>query len=220
MRIPSINTLYCARAVKNAGARFFLTAFDTMDWRDQPAMFGTMACVAVLLLATACSPAHNWRDVRHEGVPLQALLPCKPERAERDIPLLGVTQPHLRLQMMSCDVGVTTFALAAVQLPSPATGQAMQEALVQWRLATWSSLKQTPSADGKPPAGWRNVPCRVAGASWSDCWEGPGVGHTGRPLGAQVRWLSRGPWLVQAAAYGEALDKAAIDTYFESLKYE
>ena len=38
--------------------------------------------LSVLCLAlAACSPSHNWRLSRLDGVPVQALMPCKPERA-------------------------------------------------------------------------------------------------------------------------------------------
>ncbi len=181
---------------------------------------GTAACLAALLAMTGCSPAYNWRDARHEGVPLQALLPCKPERAERDIPMLGPEHPPFRLMMMSCDAAGATFALGAVQLPQPVTARVVQTALSQWRLATWASLKQAPAAEGRPPEGWRHTPCQAPGASQSDCWEGAGVDHAGRPLDAQVRWLVKGPWLVQAGVYGKALPKSAADTYFESLRFE
>lgn len=189
-----------------------------MNCRAAPAAFGALLCLAALL--AGCSPAFNWRDARPEGVPLRALMPCKPERADREVPLLGPGQPAVRLQMMSCEVGDTTFALGAVQLPKPLDGQDAHLAVKQWRAASWASLKQAPESADLPPKGWQRMPCEMAGAFMSECWTGPGVNHLGRPLVAQVRWLAKGPWLVQAGVYGEALPKTALDMYFESLRFD
>lgn len=187
-----------------------------MDCRFVPAALGGLLCLTAVLVG--CSPAYNWRDARPDGVPLRALLPCKPERADREVPLLGPGKPAVRLNMMSCDVGETTFALGVVQLPQD--GQDAHLALRQWRSASWASLKQAPKKDDLPPDGWQRTPCEIAGASISECWAGPGLNHMGRPLVAQVKWLAKGPWLVQVGVYGEALPKAAQDMYFESLRFD
>ena len=56
-----------------------------------------------------CSPALNWRDVRLDQTPLQALFPCKPERAAREVTL---GDQVLTLNLLACDVGDVKFALA------------------------------------------------------------------------------------------------------------
>lgn len=171
-------------------------------------------------LTIACSPAYNWRDVRHEGAPLRALMPCKPERAERDVPLLGPGVPPSHLQMMSCDAGGNTFVLAVVRLPDALAEDAASQALRQWRQASWSSLRQAVPAEGGAPQGWAATPCQVAGASTAECWSGPGLNHQGEPLTAQIRWAVRHGWMLQAAIYGRAVPAAVPGTFFDALGFE
>lgn len=172
---------------------------------------GAVLAVAMLWLA-ACSPTHNWREVRHEGTPVLALLPCKPERAERDVPLLGPDQPLARLQMMSCDVQGRTYVLAALALPA---AQPAGEALARWRQAAWTSLRQTVPAQASAPPGWTQVPTPATAAQH---WSGPAVDHRGQALQAEVLWLAAPGWLAQAAVYAPQVDADARQTFFESVR--
>jgi hypothetical protein len=156
-----------------------------------------------LAVLGACSPALNWREVRADGTPVQMLLPCKPERAIRAVPLLGLDVPPLDLHMLSCETGGATYAVAAARLPddSPPTAD---RAVQAWRLAAWASLKQAPAAPGGAPLGWEQaVGPAGPGAPLSRIqgWQGPGVAHDGQPLHARLWWGRQGPWLLQAAAY-------------------
>lgn len=172
---------------------------------------GAVLAVAMLWLA-ACSPTHNWREVRHEGTPVLALLPCKPDRAEREVPLLGPDQPLARLQMMSCDVQGRTYVLAALALP---VAQPAGEALARWRQAAWTSLRQTVPAQASAPPGWTQVP---TSASAAQHWRGPAVDHRGQALQAEVLWLAAPGWLAQAAVYAPRVDADARQTFFESVR--
>ena len=42
-------------------------------------------CVAI----AACSTELNWREARFDDAPLVALLPCKPDKGARELPLAG-----------------------------------------------------------------------------------------------------------------------------------
>ncbi len=174
---------------------------------------GGLAVAAVLWLA-ACSPTHNWREVRHEGSPVQALLPCKPERADREVPLLGPDQPPVRLQMMSCDVQGRTYVLAALAVPA---AQPADQALARWRQAAWASLRQTVPAQASAPPGWTQV-LPPAQAPADQHWRGPAVDHRGQALQAEVLWLTGPGWLVQAAVYAPQVDAEARQTFFESVR--
>ena len=68
--------------------------------------------VALLSLA-ACSPTFNWREVRPEGTRLNLLLPCKPDKAQKVVPLGGRATS---LSMLGCDAGDATFAVAVYYL--------------------------------------------------------------------------------------------------------
>ncbi len=58
-----------------------------------------------------CTPAFNWRDVAFEGLPVAALLPCKPERAARAVPLAGAPR---QMVMAGCKAGGAMFTVAVV----------------------------------------------------------------------------------------------------------
>ncbi len=171
-------------------------------WGTRRSWFFPLAWVGLVALV-ACSPALNWREVRADGAPVQVLLPCKPERAIRAVPLLGLDAPPLDLHMLSCEAGTATYAVAAARLPddSPPTAD---RAVRAWRMAAWASLKQAPAAGGEVPSGWAQVPVvSDPGAALQRIqhWQGPGLAHNGQALQARVLWLRQGPWLLQAAAY-------------------
>ena len=197
--------------------------------------------VLALGLSAGCSPSHNWRQVRPEGAPLVALMPCKPERAEREVSLLGPGQPVVRLQMMSCEVQGRTYAVAALALPP---GLAADVAAQAWLRATWASLKQVPAPGSTVPAGWAAhwppppgggdsppaFPADVPGATvlgspvparWPGLvqhWHGPGVDHRGRLLRADVAWWAAPGWMAQAAVYAAQPDAETVQTMFESVR--
>lgn len=176
-------------------------------------------CVIGLGVA-GCSPTHNWRNVQPDGTPLQALMPCKPEQAERTVPLLGPGQPGVTLHMLGCEVGASTFALAAVALPAADKGTpALAEAaLTAWSRATWASLRQAvPDGQASPP-GWVVQAAAVPGAERAQRWGGPALDHRGQALRAEVLWAAGRGWLVQAAMYGPAPEALVQETFFESVR--
>jgi hypothetical protein len=69
--------------------------------------------LGLALTAWACTPAFNWREVAFDGLPVVALLPCKPDRGERSVPLAGVPRQML---MAGCKAGEAMFTVAVVRL--------------------------------------------------------------------------------------------------------
>ena len=63
----------------------------------------------------SCSPALNWREVRHASAPMRVLMPCKPDVAERSIALREQTTV---LHMQACSAQGKDFSFAALSLPS------------------------------------------------------------------------------------------------------
>ena len=90
-----------------------------MDRRNFSSARRTL-CFAAVCLA-ACSPTFNWRDVPLAPAELTALLPCKPDRASRSVPLGGET---LQIEMAGCEAGNATFAVAHARAASPAQAEA------------------------------------------------------------------------------------------------
>lgn len=177
------------------------------------------ACfLALLALQIACTPALNWRDVRFEGAmpasqasQLNAVLPCKPDRATREQTVGG---QKVQLSMMGCKAAGATFTVSRMVLTTPA---AAPQVLAAWQAA---SLGQAPGAVVT------TQPIKILGAS---AWpvavraqipsSGPAVKSAG-----QIAWFAQtaGTELVlyQAAIYGAetgAVSAEASSTFFDSL---
>ena len=83
----------------------------------------------------ACNPTFNWREVRADSSALVALLPCKPDRGTRTVPLAG--RPT-ELQMVGCESGGATFALAKADVADAAQAGST---LAQWRVITLANAR-------------------------------------------------------------------------------
>ena len=162
------------------------------------------ALVCFLGALAACSPTFNWRDLRPEGAPLQALMPCKPETATRAVPMLG--QPT-DLHMYSCETGGLTFALAWAEIGDAAR---VGEALAQWQAASLAAIKVAPDqATAWGPS--------IAGASLAQGVNAQGSNHQGQAWLTQAAYFAQGSKVYQAAIYGPKIPSEAQATFFEGL---
>ena len=167
--------------------------------------------VWVITLATgllACSPSLNWRTVSVEQ--LAALLPCKPDQAERQVELAGTQHS---LAMWGCEAGGALFAVSHLRVKTPATPQQLISA---WQLA---ALRNMPGAtpqvlDFKAPAmtGQAALPSAMVRAS--------GQRADGQAVHAQLAWFSRGEDVYHLAVYAPRLSPAMTDTFFTELHWE
>jgi len=162
-----------------------------------------------------CSPSHNWRSVGFEGAPVQALMPCKPDRVDREVPLLGPDRPTVTLRMLSCDVGPRTFAVSAVQVPEGESAKAVQE---HWQRAGWAALQQPLPAGQPSPTGWSVQTVRLLGGVEAQRWSGPAFNHQRQAIRAHVQWQQEAGWLVQTAVYGPEPDGAVLESFLGGLK--
>src|ERR1700761_8045790 len=96
-----------------------------------------LAALALAVLA-GCSPTFNWREVPVGDDGVVALLPCKPDRASRRIPLGSEAVP---VEMVGCAAGGATFAVARATAGSPAQADSWMKA---WRAATREQLGAAP----------------------------------------------------------------------------
>jgi hypothetical protein len=96
-------------------------------------------CVPLLTLATACTPALNWRDVSLDRLKVQ--LPCKPDRAQRPVELQGVSLP---LSMAGCKAADALFAVSHTQIPGSAS---VQSVLSAWQNATLQNMQVQGAAE-------------------------------------------------------------------------
>jgi hypothetical protein len=168
-----------------------------------------VATASLLLLLAACSPVFNWREVRPDNTALTLLLPCKPDKAQRSVPLGG--RPT-ELAMLGCDAGDATFAVALATLDDAAQAAAV---LAGWQTATLANLQAAgggqagplalPGADGLPPA----VLVRASGRR-----------ADGRAVQSQAAYFSKGRQVFQAVIYADRIDPEVAETFFSSLRLE
>ena len=173
-----------------------------------------MAGAAVLALA-GCSPALNWREVRPEASSLRLLLPCKPDRAEKSVPLGG--QPAL-LRLMGCDADGATFAVAVATLALP-NGANSANLLAQWQSLSLANMGAPAQPAGALPLkiqGWKPV----AGMTTPQRIRALGKRADGTPVAGEMAFFAQGSEVFQVVVYASKLTPEMADTFFDSLVFE
>src|SRR3569832_336237 len=111
----------------------------------------SIALTACALLA--CTPAHDWREVRGANAPFTVMLPAKPAVQTRQLELAGM---QVTMTMTAAVADEVTFGVASVQLPNPAgvmpALEAMKNALVSNIDGSIRKQTQAPSSYGPGPA--------------------------------------------------------------------
>jgi len=162
--------------------------------------------LTVMALLAACSPTLNWREVRPEGTRLALLLPCKPDKAQKTVPLGGPATP---LSMLGCDAGGATFAVAVAQL-----GDAAQAApvLAQWQSLTLTNMKAGPA---------QVAPLKLAGAAAEAVLvKAEGRRADGAAVQGQAAYFVQGSQVFQVVLYADRIAPEVAETFFSSLKFE
>jgi len=170
------------------------------------------AVLAIALAAAlaACSPALNWREVRPEGTRLSLLLPCKPDKARKLVPLGG--RPT-ELAMLGCEAGGATFAVAVADVGD--AGRAA-EVLTRWQALTLANMQALP-ASAQPLA--LQVPGASAGVPAVRV-QAQGRRADGSAVSGQAAFFARGSQVFQAVLYAPQIAPEAAETFFSSLKFE
>ena len=168
------------------------------------------ARLAVLLTLAACSPAFNWREVRLENTRLSLLLPCKPDKAQKVVPLGG--QPTA-LSMLGCDAGGATFAVAVADVGDASKAASV---LALWKTLTLDNMKAVPGTR-------QLLPLKIPGASA----EAPvsrvlaqGQRADGTAVSGQAAYFAQGSQLFQVVMYAPQITPDVAETFFSSLKFE
>lgn len=164
------------------------------------------AAAALIVAASACTPALDWREARLDGGALTVLFPCKPLEASRLATLLG---RRVRMSLHSCNADGATYAVAHADV-----GDANQvaPALAQMRAALAANLGAT-ATDGTPVRLQDAVPGATAQR----------LRLRGRlPDGADVDedalFFAKGTHVYQVAVLGKQAKAEAVDTFFGSLR--
>ncbi|MEZ5646194.1 MAG: hypothetical protein R3E99_13720 [Burkholderiaceae bacterium] len=163
----------------------------------------------LMLALTGCSPTFNWRELRDDAVELQAVMPCKPEQAERQVPMAG---QMLALHMHSCEAGGLNFAIAWMRLPDTASAQAV---LDPWRMATLATLQVDRASAADPALSWS---VQVHGDDLARGLQAQGVAPTGQAIQVRAAYFTKGAHAYQAAVYGPQIDHEVAASFFEPLR--
>lgn len=169
----------------------------------------TTRLLAASLLLMACSPAFNWREVRPDNTAVSLLLPCKPDKASRSVPLGGQTT---ELAMLGCDAGGATFAIAVATVKD---GSQVAAALAGWQAATLANMKATGAGQA--------APLKVPGASVQPpalLVRATGQRANGSAVQSQAAYFAHGAQVFQAVIYADRISPEIAETFFSSLKLD
>jgi hypothetical protein len=167
------------------------------------------AALSALLVLGACSPTLNWRELRLDGVPLLALMPCKPESATRPVPLAGTPT---ELHMHSCEAGGLRFAVAWADVGNPTQ---VAPALAAWRSASLQAIRVEPTPADDPSTQWAVT---VAGAPGVLGVKAQGQDPQGQPVQTRAAYFAQGSRVFQAAVYGAKLPDEAVEPFYAGLR--
>ena len=172
----------------------------------RPMRFSIYALLALAGLA-ACNPTFNWRDVRPEDTRLSLLMPCKPDKAQRTVPMVG--QP-VALNVLSCDAGGVTFAVALADVKEASKAAV---ALAHWQSAALANMKAAPNT----PGGAFKLTGLASGAVMV---KATGQRADGQPISSQAAYFAQGSMVFQAVMYANNIAPDVADTFFSGLKFE
>lgn len=166
-----------------------------------------MLLLAVFVLS-ACSPALNWREVPLNR--LTAFLPCKPDRAQRTVPL---GSQAVEMDMAGCEAAGGLFAVSHLRLGAPSHAA---EVLAAWRTGTLRSMRST----GGTELPWRPVAGAGAQAFPPVLLEATGQRADGSTVQAHLAWLVDGVDIFHIAVYAPRLTADMTETLFSELKLQ
>ncbi|MBS0344358.1 MAG: hypothetical protein JSS56_27970 [Proteobacteria bacterium] len=179
-----------------------------------PSRRAVLVAGTAALAAAACSPTFNWREVPVGGdAELVALLPCKPDRAERDL-RLG-SQP-VAVRMIGCEAGGATFAVAQAGASDAMQAQSWMAAWQSQARAQWagSSIDERPAT--VPRAAAVPAPLQFAASGQAAAEKRPG--QQVRQLWFAHQQRNGTVSLYQATVLGAPSAPEAVQTFFEGMR--
>lgn len=166
-----------------------------------------LTALTTLTLLTACSPTFNWRDVRPDGTRLALLLPCKPDKAHKAVPIAG---QQVEINLLNCDAGGVTFAVSTADVSDAAKTGAV---LAQWQSAALINIKAALPVS-------RDAFVLQGLASGGVVVKATGQRSNGQAVNSHAVYFAQGSRIFQAVIYADKIDPDVADTFFSSLKFE
>jgi hypothetical protein len=180
-----------------AAGRFHNRRMSRRAW-----MFEAMGMVAV-----ACSPTLDWREVRPESAELSLMFPCRPESHERRV-VLGARP--VGMVVLACRAGGATYALSHADVLDPAQ--------VNPVLSELEAIGVANVAGASRRLGEVRVPGMTPNANAAHLLI-EGTAPSGGALRVESAFFAHGTRVFQASIVGDSLDAAAVDTFLSSLKF-
>ena len=152
-----------------------------------------------------------------------ALLPCKPDHAERRVQL---GSSSVALQMSGCEAGGALYAISHVRVTDDAEREPTKAA---WRRATVDTLQvsavvQTQTLRlAKPTAGQTRATAKPGDGAADTAFNVEklqGKRPDGTAVQAQLTWLIKGPDIYHVAVYGTKLDEEMSELLFSALRLQ
>ena len=176
---------------------------------------GVSSCA--LWALTACSPNFNWRDVRPENTRLSLLMPCKPDKAQKTVPL--GTQPT-ELTLLGCNAGGAMFAVAVADVGDVAL---VKPVLDQWAKVTLINMKASTVETANSVLQAHALPLKLQGAATQPppiLVSAQGQRADGTAVRGQAAYFSQGSQVFQVVLYADTLPPEISEAFFASLKFE
>jgi hypothetical protein len=164
---------------------------------------------AALLLAAACTPTFNWREVTVGPAGLHATFPCKPDQVEHRTAFAPGRE--VVLHATGCETGGAAFVVVYGDVGK--AGE-LADAITQWKQASLATSKS--SADSEKPY----VPAGALGLSQSAMVHAHGQKPDGSALQTQAAYFARGTMVYQAFVYAPRLKPEMTDSFFTGLRFE
>lgn len=154
----------------------------------------------------ACTPTLDWREFEPEESGIVVTFPCRADRHTRQVVVAGAPA---RMDMLVCEAGGATFALAFIDVAGPTE---VTRALADLRAVAASNLGVAePAAE----------PLRVRGMTPNPMAARlhiAGRRPDGTAVQEQAAFFAKGMRVYQASVLGPALADAVVDMYFGGLK--
>jgi hypothetical protein len=164
---------------------------------------------AALLLAAACTPTFNWREVSVQATGLRATFPCKPDTVERRAQFLPGRE--MVVHATGCEAGGATFAILYGDVGQV---EQLRAALVQWKKASLAASKSRIESE-RPyqPAGALPLP-------ESTMTRAAGQHGDGSAVQSQAAYFARGTQVFQAVVYAGRIRPEMAEPFFAGLRFE
>jgi hypothetical protein len=155
----------------------------------------------------ACAPAFNWREFVPEGSRVVATFPCRPDRHAR---LVTVAQARVRMEMVVCAAGGSTFALAFLDVADPGRVMATLDDLQAIALANVQSDQPQ-----RAPTQVRGMTANSQSVRLSAQGRLPG----GDAVQVHAAFFAKGLRVYQATVVGAAPAPQVVEIFLGGLKF-